>query len=161
MSVATTIDLIQAVNRTVTGARTVPTFDRYPLTADSVRLPLVLTWPEGAQWSRQHFGGKKREDRVYVIMVFVKAVGQGELPARSTEAVTLLDAFRDVWTALDAVGYPTALQNPAAGNDDVQVTLEWPGDYPQDTGVGVLPALAVGGTSYTGFEIRIKVRELW
>ena len=155
MSVRATIDLIQTANRTVTLARTVPAFANYPLTADTVRLPLVLTWPDGATWRREIAESKKREDRVYVIMVFVQPIGQGELPARSSEAVTLLDAFRDFWLSLDANGYPTALANMSP-----QVTVMWDGEYPQDTGVGALPPLKVGGTQYTGFEIRLKVREL-
>lgn len=155
MSTRTTIDLIQAVNRTITGTTTVPSFSQYPLTADTVRLPMVLTWPLNGTWRREQFGGKKREDRVYVIMVFVAPIGQGEMPARSSLAVTLLDAFREKWLSLDANGWPTALQNSAP-----QVTVAWDGEYPQDTGVGVLPSLKVGGTDYTGFELRIKIREL-
>jgi hypothetical protein len=155
MSVRATIDLIQTANRQIAGTRTVPTFAQYPLTADTVRLPMVLTWPDQATWTRQQFGGKKREDRVYVIMVFVQPIGQGEMPARSAEAVVLLDAFRDFWLSLDGNGYPTALADMSP-----QVTVMWDGEYPQDSGVGALPPLKVGGTQYTGFEIRLKVREL-
>lgn len=155
MTIKDTVNLIQAVNRSIDGVVTVPNFDKYPLAVDSNRCPTVLTWPDTATWTRQQFGGKKREDRVYVIMVFVSSAGQGELPSRSTKAVDLLEAFREKWLSLDENGYPTALANMSP-----QVTVMWQDGYPQDTGIGVLPALKVGETSYTGFEIRLKIRYL-
>lgn len=162
MSTLTTINLIQAANRTLspTYFKTVPTFDKYPLTAESVRLPMILTWPDAGTWSREGFGGKKRDDTVYVMLVFVAALGQGEMPARSSLAVELRDALRTFWLSVDQNGYPTALQNPGDETPPTQVTLEFDGQYPQVTAIGGT-ALTVGGTPYTGFELRIKVRELW
>lgn len=158
MSIIDTINLIQTANRTLapTYVTTVPAFDKYPLTADTVRLPMVLTWPDQSTWSRQIASSKQREDRIYVIMVFISPIGQGELPSRSTNAAVVLEAFKDFWLSLDQNGYPTALSNMSP-----QVSVRWDDPaYPQDTGIGVLPPLKVGGTPYTGFEIRLKIREL-
>lgn len=150
------INQIQAFNATITGVRFAPSFDKYPLTADSVRLPMVLTWPGGPNtWSRQGFGGKKRVDGVYEILVFCEALGQNTLPGRSQLATTLLGAFREAWLGLDASGYPTALSN--AGTH--QVTVEWDGTYPNDTGIQA--NMQIGATVYAGFQVNLKIRELW
>lgn len=157
MAISSTIDLIQAVNATISGVRYSPTFSKYPLTADSVRLPMALTWPEAGNWKREQFGSKKRTDRSYTIMVFVEALGQNTLPGRSQQAVTLLEAFVNAWQALDANGYPTALANPTATQN--QVTVEWGDRSPSDS--GVITSLAVGATAYSGFTITLPIRELW
>ena len=163
MSISTTINLIQTVNANILNSsgtklvRYAPAFGEYPLSADSVRLPMALTWPEAGQWDREHFGSKKRTDRTYTIMVFVEALGQNTLPGRSQLAVTLLDAFINTWMALDANGYPTALANPTATQN--QVTVEWGERKPSDS--GVITSLAVGATMYSGFTISIPIRELW
>jgi len=157
MTLSTTIDLIQNVNRSISGLRYAPEFSKYPQTADSVRLPMALTWPEAGDWSREHFGSKKRTDRTYTILVFVEALGQNTMPGRSTLAVTLLDAFIDKWFSLDQNGYPTALANPTATQN--QVTVEWGERKPSDS--GIVTDLAVGATPYSGFRITLPIRELW
>ena len=150
------INMIQAVNSEITGVRFSPTFDKYPLTADSVRLPMVLTWPGGPNiWRRDNFASKKRVDGIYEILVFCEALGQNTLPGRSQLATTLLGAFREKWLSVDEQGYPTALSN--AGTH--QVTVEFDGTYPQDS--GIQPNLQVGATAYAGFTIQLKIRELW
>jgi len=150
------INQIQAFNQTITGVRYAPSFDKYPLDAPSVRLPMVLTWPSGPNvWKRHNFGSKKRVDGVYEMVVFVEPLGQNTLPGRSQLATTLLGAFREAWLSVDADGYPTALSN--AGTH--QVTLEFDDSYPNDS--GIQPNLQVGAVVYAGFTVNIKVRELW
>lgn len=157
MAIETTINLIQAVNRGITGMRYAPSFSQYPLTADSVRLPMALTWPGPATWRREQFGSKKRVDRVYDVLVFCEALGQNTLPGRSALAVALLQTSYATWIAVDANGYPTALAQPV-NDGDPQVTLEWDGTYPQDTGLRA--DLQVGGVVYAGFTLQLRVREL-
>lgn len=158
-TIATTIDLIQTVNRSIItawGRGKAPPLASYPLKLDTADAPLVITVPGRAQWSRQQFGSKKRTDRPYRVIVFVAPLGQNELPARIDDTVRLISAFEDTWLAVDAQGYPTALQDPTNAGDR-QITFV--PDATEDGGLAV--DLQIGGVPWSGFEIQLGVREQW
>ena len=155
MALATTIDLIQTLIRTnVAAARKVPALSAYPLKADTADLPLILTVPGEAQWHTKGMGGVlKREDRTYRIIAFVEPLGQSELPARMLAAATLLQTVKDLILDTPALSDPTTY-------GDYQVTLEQSEAQPHADD-GITPNQMIGGVNYHGWEMRVRVRELW
>lgn len=155
MALATTIDLIQTLIRTnVAAARSVPALASYPLTAPTANLPLILTVPGEATWSTKGVeGALRREDRTYRIICFYEPLGQSELPTRMLGAATLLQSVKDV-----ILGTP-ALADPV-NYGDYQVTLEQSESTPHQDD-GITPNQMIGGANYHGWEIRVRVRELW
>lgn len=149
------IDIIQGINRGVPGIVWAPPLQQYPLKADTAPRPLALTWPTSGTWGRQDFGGKKRIDDVFSIFVYVEPLGQGQSAQRIAEAARLLSAFRTTWLAVGATGSPTALADPVSAGD-IQVTF-MPAET-ADSGIGLV---TIGGVEWTGFEVRLSVRELW
>lgn len=158
MAIATTIDLIQGVNRAISGVRTCPALSRYPLKADTADLPLVLTLPaEGTFHHEGIGGGLKRQDRVYRIIVFVEPIGQNQFPVRAYDTAVLLQAFIDRWlTVSTETGLPVALADPPTYQVTVEASISNPHS---DTGID--PNLTIGGVPYHGFTISLRVRELW
>lgn len=158
MAIATTIDLIQNVNRAISGVRTCPTLARYPLKADTADLPLVLTIPAEGTFHHKGMGGSlKRQDRIYKIIAFVEPTGQNQFPVRAKETADLLQAFITTWLTVGITdGEPIALADPPT----YQVTIEDSESAPHsDTGID--PNLTIGGVTYHGFTISLRVRELW
>ena len=158
MSIAATIDLIQTVNRGVTGVTFAPALAKYPLSLTTAQLPAVLTVPgEGTFHHGGIGGGKRRQDRQYHIHCFAEPLGQSTFPTRALAATTVLQALIEAWLAVNqGSGAPIALADPPP----YQVTVEAsPGDPHSDT--GLIPSLEIGGTPYHGFTITLRVRELW
>lgn len=155
MALATTIDLIQTMIRTGgTTARKVPALASYPLKADTADLPLILTVPADATWSTKGVeGALRREDRTYRILCFYEPLGQSELPTRLLGAATLLQQVKDI--ILDT----PALADPV-NYGEYQVTLEQSAENPHQDD-GITPNQQIGGVVYHGFEVRVRVRELW
>ncbi len=158
MSIPDTIDLIQAVNRGVTGITSAPPLARYPKSGDTPRLPMALTIPgEGTFHHGGIGGGKKRQDRTYQIVVFVEPVAQSEFPTNALRAATVLQNMIETWLRVDqANGANVALADPPP----YQVTVEAsPASPHSDT--GITPNQSIGGVPYHGFTINLRVRELW
>ena len=155
MALATTIDLIQTLIRTnVTAATKVPALAKYPLKADTADLPLILTVPADATWSTKGVeGALRREDRTYRILAFVEPLGQSELPTRMLAAATLLQTVKDLILSTPALADPVSY-------GDYQVTLEQSLENPHQDD-GITPNQMIGGVNYHGWEIRVRVRELW
>lgn len=153
MSIPATIDLIQTVNRGVAGVRLAPALAAYPLKADTADLPLVLTWPSEGTWQSELGGSKRRQDRTYRVICFLEPLGQSELPKRLDNAAMLLQAMIETWLE----PYTAALASPVnAGDKQVTVAI---GQALEDT--GITPTLTIGGVPHFGFELRLRVRELW
>lgn len=155
MALATTIDLIQTLIRTnVSAARKVPALSAYPLKADTADLPLILTVPGEATWHTKGLeGALRREDRTYRIVCFYEPLGQSELPTRMLGAAQLLQTVKDLILATPSLADPVSY-------GDYQVTLEQSEDNPHQDD-GITPNQAIGGANYHGWEIRVRVRELW
>lgn len=158
MSIDTTTDLIQAINRSVTGVRKAPPMASYPLKADTADLPLILTWQGEATWHHEGLGGgKRRQDRIYHILGFIEPLGQSELPTRALAATRLLQAIIDRWLTVDQVnGDPVALADPPT----YQVTAQASSGSPHSD-TGIVSDLSIGGVAFHGFRIRLRVREIW
>ena len=157
MSGTTTINLLQAINRAITGVRKAPAVHQYPPSIITNDLPMILTWPSDATWERKGgFGALNREDRTYRIIAFVEPVGQKDIPTRLVAAVNLLVAFEEAYllraTSNILLSAPTAL-----GEGTHQIVIA---GVPQSDG-GIISNLSAGGVPFHGFELRIAVRELW
>ena len=74
MTVSATIAALQTIHKTITGVVSAPT--AMPSNLDQVTLPAALVWPGEATWDMQAIG-LKRQERSYIVRVFVQAVAQG------------------------------------------------------------------------------------
>ena len=155
MALDATIDLIQTLIRTnISAARKVPALSAYPLKADTADLPLILTVPSNATWHTKGLeGALRREDRTYRIVCFYEPLGQSELPTRLLGAAQLLQSVKDLILSTPALSDPVSY-------GDYQVTLEQSEATPHEDD-GITPNQQIGGVNYHGWEIRVRVRELW
>ena len=153
MAIADTVDLIQTLIRNAGLGTTVPAFAAYPLKADTADLPLILTLPSEGTFHHKGVGGAlKRQDRTYRVIVFVEPLGQSVFPTRAIAAATLLQSLIDLFLMPSSV----ALADPPT----YQVTIEEGAGNPHSD-TGIVPSLEIGGAAHHGFEIRLRVRELW
>lgn len=153
MAIDTTINLIQTLNRSISGIKQAPNLAQYPTVLHTANLPYAITWPASGEWFHQGQGGSyKRENRNYRIIVYIEPLGQNDIPSRAVEAVTLLEQFKAKYLTPTTI----ALANPPT----YQVTIQVDEDKPI-TDTGLVSDLLFSGTPYHGFEIEISVRELW
>lgn len=156
MAVNTTINLLQAVNRSITGVKKAPVLEKYPTQLNTADLPFVISWPAEGTWHHEGMGGAlKRQDRVYRILVYIEPLGQNDIPTRAAAAAVLLQRFIEKY--LDPA--TVALADPS-GSNPYQVTVEEGANSPHSDG-GLVSNLVFGGVPYHGFEVRVRVRELW
>ena len=73
MSVVATIAALQTAHAAITGVGSAPT--AMPSNIDQVTLPSALVWPGEATWQMQAIG-LKRQERTYIVRVFVQPVAQ-------------------------------------------------------------------------------------
>lgn len=83
---------LQELHEDISGVASAPT--EMPGNLDQVDLPVALVWPEACAWDPQAIG-LKRQERTYVVRVFVQPVGQGIMgpDAGYQDCMTLLEAF--------------------------------------------------------------------
>jgi len=74
VSVLTTIAALQSVHAGVSGIASAPT--AMPSNLDQATLPVALVWPGEATWQMQAIG-LQRQERTYIVRVFVAPVAQG------------------------------------------------------------------------------------
>ena len=74
MTVLTTISALQTKHAAITGVNSAPT--AMPSNLDQVTLPVALVWPGDATWDMQAIS-LRRQERTYIVRVFVQAVAQG------------------------------------------------------------------------------------
>jgi len=141
MSVQTTVAAIQAINVAITGMKRAPT--TMPSNISTADLPMALVWPGDAEWSLQAMG-LKRQQRVYIVRVFVAPVAQDRpVDGGYQKCLPLLEAFGQAYQS------NTTLNNAV---DHIQECL--------DSGIsGGGFELNWGGTPYWGFLCRITVVE--
>lgn len=154
MSTAATIDLLQTLNRTVTGlaANGAPALADYPTVLDDAALPICLTWPaEGQSYSKG--GGAKQETRTYRVVVFIEMLGLNDIPSNAVAAAALHQAFKDLYITAGNI----ALATPPT----YQVTIETAPNGAHVSDGGIVPSLSFGGRPMIGFEFRVPVREYW
>lgn len=92
MSVATTLTALQALHSGITGITRAPT--AMPSVLNTSDAPIVLVWPGPATWRLQALG-LKRQEREYIVRVFVQPVAQGVAGPDDgyQRCVTLLELF--------------------------------------------------------------------
>lgn len=144
MTVRTSIAALQALHATIPGIVSTPT--TFPASIDSSSLPLVLVWPEAAAWERKMASAPSRQDRTYLVQVFVAPAGS-DLNDAVQPLIDLLQAFGDTYTNPE---------NIALANGAYQVTLKTGTGNMSDEGAGVL---MYAGNDYHGFQFRINVSE--
>ena len=154
MAINTTIDLLQALHRSMSGIRKAPNLAKYPTVIDTADLPFVIAWPSDGQFAIKG-GGFKQSHRTYRVLVYVEPIGQNDIPSRAVAAVALLQTMLNAY--ISAANVPLA--DPTSTNP-YQVTIESGPTAPHTDG-GIVSNLVFGGKPYHGFEIRLNVRELW
>ena len=141
MSVQTTVNAIQAINAKVTGMKGAPT--AMPGVLNTANLPIALVWPGEATWSLQAMG-LKRQERTYIVRVFVAPVAQD----RPVDG-----GYQKCLPILEACGQ--AYQGDTTLSGTVDHIAEC-----RDSGVsGGGVDLSWGDTAYWGFVYRISVVE--
>ena len=157
MSGTTTMNLLQSINATFAGIRTAPQVSAYPTALNTAALPMALTWPSDATWQRKGgFGALNREDRTYRILVFVEPLGQSDIPTRIGVAATLMATMIEGYLFRTTSRIGLALpDSPTEGTHQIVIA-----EGPHSDG-GLVSNLQFGQVAYHGFELRVRVRELW
>jgi hypothetical protein len=115
-----------------------------PANLNTADLPLVAVWPGEATWQLAAMG-LKRQERTYIVRVFVRPVAQ-DIPGPDPgydDCVTLLEAFGQAYQ--DNLSLAGAVDNISAV---------------KDSGIsGGAMELTWAGTAYWGFVYRVTVVE--
>lgn len=156
------INNLQSVNRTVltavgipdvgTVAGKAPDLSNYP-TGAPAEPPLVLVWPLDGSWYQKGHG-YKIDDRTFILICFVEALGQNLIPQRAQLAVQLLQATRNQYVT------PSTIALDTGGTSGYQMMVASRDGNPQSDG-GIVSNLEIGGNLYAGFIIRLHVRLQW
>lgn len=139
MTVATTLAAFNSLHDAITGVSVATA----PPSIPSVRLPAAVTIPGEATWNL-HATSIRRQERVYLVRVYVAPVAQGRGNDEAwTRAVPLLEAFGQAYIA----------NSNLSGAVD---QIGWDGNPVTDSGITVLEH---NQTLYHGFEYRVPVIE--
>lgn len=154
MAGTVTVNLLQALHRPL--VRRAPPMHQYPTAPIAAAdLPYAITIPsEGRTFDMG--GGYQQEIRQYTVIVYTEALAQNTIPLRLVEVTNLIATFSNTYSNRRNA----ALQDPAASNNNYQITITTSNDNAQ-TDTGVVSDLAVGGQAYHGFRYTITVREKW
>ena len=143
MSITTTIAAIQTKNAAVTGMTSAPT--AMPSALNGTLLPIALVWPGPATWNIAAMG-LQRQEREYIVRVYVQPVGQGIAgpDAGYTACLALLEAVGQEY-----------LKDITFGSANIDTTLEM-----TDSGVlGGGPEMTWAEIGYWGFTYRLRIVE--
>lgn len=156
------INTLQVVNRSVltavgipdvgTASGKAPDLQNYP-TGAPAEPPLVLVWPADGSWYQKGHG-YKIDDRTFLLICFVEALGQNLIPQRAQLATQLLQAMRNQYVT------PTTIELDTGSTSGYQMTVASRDGNPQSDG-GIVSNLEIGGNLYAGFTIRLSVRIQW
>ena len=156
MTVETTINLLQAINGQVSPLVSCPELQDYPMSLDTLVLPVALTSMEDG------FFNGRNEDNVsednYVIRVLFEALGQGDLGSRSTDGVRILDEFRRKY--LDENTYEVIGRKILQTEPYSIFILEQAQTF-RNTGLTIIEYPDDSGFWFHGFEIRLTIRMEW
>jgi hypothetical protein len=139
MTVLTTIATLQAKHAAITGVKSAPT--TYPGSINTASLPMVITIPGSGSWGSQAIG-LQRQDRNYIVRIYVEPVGQATVDERMDDIIPLLQAFGDAY--LSDIGF-----TGDANIDNLNIPFT-------DSGV---TTLYFGETAYIGFELQVTITE--
>lgn len=155
MSIPGTRAALQALNLTIEGVKSAPTV--YPGALNTADLPLALAWPGPGEARAEGFADLRRQDRTWIIRVYVDAINQGlgkHEVWHSAEAIlqALIETYLDGANAvLDNNGAQATVSTAEGGVTDggLQVIT-----YPPGLPLDAAPA-------YYGLEVRVRVYEKW
>lgn len=142
MSVSATVTALQTLHATISGVKSAPA--HMPSNLNTTLLPIALVWPGEAEW-RLAAMGLKRQERTYIVRVFVQPVAQNVAgPDAGYDAcVTLLElfgqAYQDNLTLAGAVDQIAAVRDSGISGGAMELT--W------------------SGVPYWGFVYRVTVVE--
>lgn len=101
MSITATIDLLQAINATVTGVDSAPTFDNYPigeLEESGLTLPIILTFPGSGQWQPRG-DNEYKVTRRFEMTCYGRRVYQEDFVTGKQLVIPILDALGQTYLA--------------------------------------------------------------
>lgn len=152
MSVEATVTALQALHSTVTGVKRAPSLADYPDAINTTDLPLVLTWPGKGQWLALN-QGYRRQDRVYLVEVYLRPAGQGNgLGGAAQLGAQLLQRLGELYLAAESV--------QLVNTPPYQATLKPDGAHIEDSGIGET-MLVYGKQTFYGFVVQVGVYEKW
>jgi len=139
MTILTTVTALQAIHTAISGIKSAPT--TMPSNLSTAVLPIALVFPGKADWDMQAID-LKRQDRDYVVRVYVAPISQ-DLPfAGLTTCLTLLNLF--------GAAYLTR------ANLDLSGAVDHIGSI---TDTGVINIETDPNTKYWGFEFTLTITE--
>lgn len=139
MSISTVVTALQTRHTGLSGVTLAPA--TLPASISPVMLPLAITIPGEATWTRERVGGVAVQRRQYIVRVFAAAVNSGAgLDEGFAKATALLETFGDSYATNRAAGTGYAID--ASFTDTGHFILTW------------------GENQYHGFEFRLNVREV-
>ena len=142
MSIASIVSALQTAHLTISGVKTAPT--AYPSVLNTATMPIVLVWPEAAEWDMAALGFYRRK-RVYRVTCFLDPTAQGKAGAG--------DPYVTLSTMLDAFGVKYLTDPTLRGVVDTMTALS-------DSGVTAGGEdLVWGAIPYWGFTFRLSIVE--
>jgi len=156
MTVETTINLLQAINGQVSPLVSCPELRDYPMSLDTLVLPIALTSMEDGFFNGRNEDNTSEDN--YVIRVLFEALGQGDLGSRSTDGVRILDEFRRKY--LDENTYEVIGRKILQTEPYSIFILEQAQTF-RNTGLTIIEYPDDSGFWFHGFEIRLTIRMEW
>jgi len=156
MTVETTINLLQAINGQVSPLVSCPELRDYPMSLDTLVLPIALTSMEDGFFNGRNEDNTSEDN--YVIRVLFEALGQGDLGSRLTDGVRILDEFRRKY--LDENTYEIVGRKILQIEPYSIFILEQAQTF-RNTGLTIIEYPDDSGFWFHGFEIRLTIRMEW
>lgn len=142
-----TADLIQEMHRGIEGVKKAPYLKEYPRgELNSMDFPLVLVYPETAQWSNPFGMGCKSERRSWRVVCIIASPNEGVMFEALEKAVKLIDEIGKTYN--DA---SNTIMTESDGNLLIEITDEFPNDS------GFDDELVHADTIYYGFTFNLLV----
>ena len=143
MDVSAVIIKLQGLHAAITGITTAPT--AMPGALNTADLPCVLVYPGEAKHEKAWDTGK-REDRTFLVLVYVKPIGQGQgVDEGFQECLPFFERFSDV--------YQAKTNRIVDDRTWHEMVVEW------DSGVRANLTLhgSPGGQAHWGIEWRLRI----
>lgn len=158
MTIATTIDAIQAVLAANSDIIKAPLHNEYPGTLPTAHLPIAITTPDSGEAYNKGMG-YDMHDAVYRVSVYVTPTEQGrgiqEGWNKTIDVMqTVLDDLLDADNSLLSTGSYQAYIRPSADSPIIHNGLEVIAYPPQAQGIDGYP-------HYFGFTFLVRVNEQW
>ncbi len=114
-------------------------------------MPYVITLPDAASWRQESFNALDRQDRLYIVRVFMAQVGSGLSGEVLYDTAKMMQRFGNLYLGRNT----QALQSPTTTKN--QITLKASTDGIIDGGYE--EQMIYGNSVYRGFEFQVGVYE--